>query len=196
MSKLWEHYSIFTERHEKDGVIENQRWAKCSRCNYRARAEPRHGTSHLWHHLRNRHHYNHELNQFQDPQIGEGGANANADMGEVLNADNPWVYDHEAKSLAASTHAVKIGLVWCICIFILFVALLLVLKLWRSELVWCICIFILFVALLFKLNLERLWFAHIWHVYILLLLNIRVGICIRHSPNPIHTVFDTHYSYP
>ena len=32
--------------------------------------------------------------------------------------------------------------------------------------------------------------------YILLLLNIRIDICIRPSPNPIHTVFDTHYSYP
>jgi hypothetical protein len=89
MSRLWEHYTMSMERHEKDGVIEEQRWAKCNRCNYKARAEPWRGTMHFWHHLRRRHHYNHELGQFQDPQIGEGAANANADMGEVLNANDP-----------------------------------------------------------------------------------------------------------
>ena len=31
--------------------------------------------------------YNHELGQFQDPQIGEGATNANVDMGEVFNAN-------------------------------------------------------------------------------------------------------------
>jgi hypothetical protein len=92
MSKLWEHYSIFhesDETHQRNGVIEQQRWVKCSRCNYRARADSKYGTSHLWHHLKNRHHYNHALNQFQDPHIGEGGVNANAGMGEVLDANNP-----------------------------------------------------------------------------------------------------------
>jgi hypothetical protein len=39
--------------------------------------------------LRARHHYNHELGQFHDPQIGEGAANANANMGEVVNANDP-----------------------------------------------------------------------------------------------------------
>ena len=34
------------------------------------------------------------------------------------------------------------------------------------------------------------------YIYMLLLLNIQIDICIRPSPNPIHTVFDTHYSYP
>jgi hypothetical protein len=33
-------------------------------------------------------------------------------------------------------------------------------------------------------------------IYMLFLLNIRIDICIQHSPNPIHTVFDIHYSYP
>jgi len=35
-----------------------------------------------------------------------------------------------------------------------------------------------------------------FYIYMLLLLNIRIDICIRPSLNPIHTVFDTHYSYP
>jgi hypothetical protein len=80
---------MYMERHEKDGVIEEQRWAKCNRCNYRAHAEPWRGTSHFWHHLRRRHHYNRELGQFQDPQMGEGAANANVDVGEVLSANDP-----------------------------------------------------------------------------------------------------------
>ena len=34
-----------------------------------------------------------------------------------------------------------------------------------------------------------------FYIYMLFLVNIWIDICIRPSPNPIHTVFDTHYSY-
>ena len=87
-SSVWEHYTIYMETHEKHGVMESQRWAKCRRCHFRACAEPKRGTMQFRNHLKHAHHYNFELHQFQGPQVGEGG-NANADVGEVVNVNGP-----------------------------------------------------------------------------------------------------------
>jgi hypothetical protein len=72
-------------------------------------------------------------------------------MGEVLDANNPWVYDRDSVSVrprallvswlvATSTPIVKIVACMMYMYFILFVALLLTHAMisWRLGLVWCI----------------------------------------------------------
>lgn len=96
---VWEHYILNTEAHEVDGVTVMQRWARCRRCDFKARADFKRGTAVFWMHLRSKHSVGHpahpqqqQLQGPQVPQLGEGGGNdnnGNADIGdgEVVNAN-------------------------------------------------------------------------------------------------------------
>ncbi|TVT98848.1 hypothetical protein EJB05_55828, partial [Eragrostis curvula] len=86
-SGVWEHYSVVMDMQMGDGGVMEARWAKCQRCNYKARCEPVRGTTGLWNHLKNYHHYDTQLRQFRAPEIGEG-SNANDDINEVLDAND------------------------------------------------------------------------------------------------------------
>lgn len=70
-STVWQYYILTTEAHEHDGVTEMRRWARCKKCNFKARAEPQRGTTMFWMHLRSKHSIGHP--QLQGPQVGEGG---------------------------------------------------------------------------------------------------------------------------
>ena len=78
-SPVWEHYTRFVETHHRDGMMEEQIWAKCNRCAFKTRAEPIRGTMNLWKHLKSKHQDDVNQHQLQAPHLGEG--NNGDDMG-------------------------------------------------------------------------------------------------------------------
>ncbi|KAJ1253532.1 hypothetical protein BS78_K242200 [Paspalum vaginatum] len=81
-STVWEHYTVTTEAHEHDGVTEMQRWARCRRCDFKARADFKRGTAMFWNHLRSKHSVGHPQ-QLQGPQVAEGGGGGNGNYGNA-----------------------------------------------------------------------------------------------------------------